>query len=163
MIFHQNLLQKGVQGGEVAANAINNAVLDWARTNIPETRDDAKVVVRVYANVRSIGDACVKAGIISHPSQLEDFVLGFNSAHPLFDFIDVGTAKDAADGKVVGEYNRLLEVCTFKTDSLQDRSSSFFTTITAATYSSEAATTSSMPACCSHTCMIARLRAASLS
>lgn len=118
MIFHQNLLRQGEHGGQVAANAINNAVLDWARTNIPETPDEVKVVVRVYANVRSIANACVKAEIIAHPSQLEDFVLGFTSASPLFDFVDVGTPKGAAEGKVLGEWDRLLRVCTFRTDSL---------------------------------------------
>lgn len=112
MIFHQNLLNKGRDGGQLAANAINNAVFEWARTNIPETPDEVQVVVRVYANVRSITDACVKAAIITHPSQMDEFILGFNSANPLFDFIDVGTAKNAVDGKVVGEYSRLLTVCT---------------------------------------------------
>jgi hypothetical protein len=111
MIFHQNLLNKGLEGGQIAANAINNAVLDWARINVPETPDEVKAVVRVYANVRSIADACAKAGIINYPSQLEDFVRGFTSTDPLFDFVDVGTAKDAADEKVVGEYSRLLTVC----------------------------------------------------
>jgi hypothetical protein len=112
MIFHQNLLNKGIEGGQIAANAINNAVLDWARTNVPETPDEVKAVVRVYANVRNIADGCAKAGIITYPGQLEDFVRGFTSTDPLFDFVDVGTAKDAADEKVVGEYSRLLTVCT---------------------------------------------------
>ena len=112
MIFHQNLLPKGEEGGKIAANAIKHAALDWARTNVPETPDEVKVIVRVYADVRGISNACTKAGIINHPSLLQDFVHGFTSCDPLFDFIDVGTGTDAADQKVVGEYFRLLTLCT---------------------------------------------------
>ncbi len=103
MIFHQNVMNRGLQGGQTAANAINNAVLDWAKKNVPETPDETKVVVHVYANVRDITEACFKAGTINNPSQMDNFILGFTSANPLFAFTDVGTGQNAADAKVVGE------------------------------------------------------------
>ena len=103
MVFHHNFLNKGGKGGSHAANVINNVALDWALINIPEAAEDINVIVRVYADVCSTTEACVSAGIINHSAMMEDFVVGFNSANSLFDFVDVGTTKGGTNVNVIGE------------------------------------------------------------
>jgi hypothetical protein len=103
MIFQHNFLKQGELGGKTAANTVNNAIFEWARNNITEVPEETKVVVRVYANVKGIAEACAKAGIVEHPSRVEEFVRGFTSSNPLSDIIDVGAASDAVEGKIDGE------------------------------------------------------------
>lgn len=55
---------------------------------------------------RGLADTCTRAGIVSSPIIIEDFVRGFTRSDPYFDFIDVGYGKDRADVKV----NALLEL-----------------------------------------------------
>lgn len=59
--------------------------------------------MRVLANVKGLANACVKAGLIRSTDQVEAFARGFMRGNPLFDFIDVGSGKDRAAGKVIGE------------------------------------------------------------
>jgi len=62
-----------------------------------------KVIARVYANVKGLADVCHRAGLVSSPSDVEDFCRGFTRGRCLFDLVDVGPGKDGADAKVVGK------------------------------------------------------------
>lgn len=57
----------------------------------------------MYANVRGLGEVLVRKGIIENIGLFEDFVRGFTRGKTLFDFVDVGTGKDRADEKIIGE------------------------------------------------------------
>lgn len=120
MIFHHNFLKQGEAGGQAAAITIETAVLAWAREHIPDTPSDTKIVVRLYANVRVVAEACAKAGIVEHPTRVFEFIRAFNSANPLFDFVDVGAAKDAADEKVVGKFELYRKCSTMSADKYQN-------------------------------------------
>ena len=102
MIFNDDLIKSGEEGGRQAANSLWNALSDRIE-NALEFPPDIKIVVRVYANIKGLGDTCHKAGILSRPSLLEDFARGFTGAKQLFDFVDVGMGKDRADDKIGGE------------------------------------------------------------
>ena len=64
-------------------------------------------MVRVYGNVRAVAEACAQQGMVDSPSRVEDFVYAFGSANPLFEFVDVGSSRGAAQRKVLGTCSRL--------------------------------------------------------
>ncbi|CAF9934684.1 MAG: hypothetical protein ALECFALPRED_006061 [Alectoria fallacina] len=99
MIFDDRLVQNGEAGGREAAGLLWNAVMYHFQkdSGLPS---DIKIVTRIYANVKGLGDACKKSGILSTPSTIEDFARGFTGSKQLFDFVDVGVGKDRADDKI---------------------------------------------------------------
>ena len=92
MIFDDRLIQNGEAGGREAAGLLWNAVRDSFEndTGVPS---DVKIVTRIYANLKGLGDVCKKSGIISTSSNIEDFARGFTGSKQLFDFVDVGVGK----------------------------------------------------------------------
>jgi hypothetical protein len=98
----------GEEGGLKAANLLHQSASIYAREVAPELPADFKIVTRMYANVKGLGEVCSRANIISNPTLFEDFVRGFTKALPLYDFVDVGPGKDRADDKVSGMLERVL-------------------------------------------------------
>ena len=92
MIFDDRLIQNGEAGGREAAGLLWNAVMDNFE-NDPGVPSDVKIVTRIYANLKGLGDVCKKSGIISTSSTVEDFARGFTGSKQLFDFVDVGVGK----------------------------------------------------------------------
>ncbi|EEQ30999.1 C-x8-C-x5-C-x3-H type zinc finger protein [Microsporum canis CBS 113480] len=103
MIFQDSLVQQGEQGGKDAANQLWLAIRDYTSETFTNIHSP-KIVARIYANVRGLGETLFRAGIIDKPSILEAFVRGFNGGRLLFDFVDVGSGKDRADDKIAGSY-----------------------------------------------------------
>lgn len=100
MIFKDQFLNLGEEGGRQAASHLCNRVTEWAQKNVQECPADAKVVVRIYANLHGLATVCFKAGIVDHPGKIEEFARGFTRGKTLCDFTDVGPGKDRADGKI---------------------------------------------------------------
>ena len=92
MIFEDRLVQNGEAGGREAAGLLWNAVMDHFQsdTSLPS---DIKIVTRVYANLKGLGDICKRSGILITSSTMEDFGRGFTGSKQLFDFVDVGVGK----------------------------------------------------------------------
>ena len=92
MIFDDRLIKNGEAGGREAAGLLWNAVMECFEndTGVPS---DVKIVTRIYANLKGLGDVCKKSGIISTSSNIEDFARGFTGSKQLFDFVDVGVGK----------------------------------------------------------------------
>jgi len=68
--------------------------------------DDAKtipVMVKAYANLSGLAQACVRDRKISSVSDMVQFWIGFSRRHPLVDFVDVGSGKEEADNKIRGK------------------------------------------------------------
>lgn len=103
MIFNDNFLKQGEMGGKQAATLLHTAVIEWATAEIRECPENVKVVARVYADVKGLGDVCTRAGIVHSPGQIVEFARGFTRGRTLFDFTDVGSGKDKADAKIIGE------------------------------------------------------------
>ncbi|KAM5476318.1 hypothetical protein MauCBS54593_001003 [Microsporum audouinii] len=99
MIFQDSLVQQGEQGGKDAANQLWLAIRDYTSETFTNIHSP-KIVARIYANVRGLGETLFRAGIIDKPSIFEAFVRGFNGGRLLFDFVDVGSGKDRADDKI---------------------------------------------------------------
>jgi len=79
-------------------------VQEWAEVSIDPLPVKTRIVCRMYANVKGLGDVLVRKGLIPDNSVFEDFVRGFTRGKATFDFVDVGSGKDRADKKIIGEY-----------------------------------------------------------
>lgn len=92
------------------------------------------IMVKAYANLNGLAQACVKNGKLKVGTLLTQFVIGFNRRYPLFDFVDVGPGKEEADNKLRGmasasSFHGLMSL----TDILQMYSTSTFPTPSAST------------------------------
>lgn len=74
---------------------------EYVSENLPNVASP-KIVVRIFANVKGLGNTYHQAGIIDMTSVMDDFVRGFNESGLLFDFIDVGQSKGSAEDKIAG-------------------------------------------------------------
>ncbi|KAL4878870.1 hypothetical protein BJY04DRAFT_194781 [Aspergillus karnatakaensis] len=99
MIFKDELLQLGEEGGRKAANELLSVVDDYVANNFPSIISP-KIVTNMYVNMKGLCEACVRGGITTDPSVLDDFARGFTSSYPLFNFVDVGPGNDAAHDKI---------------------------------------------------------------
>lgn len=99
--FLNELVRRGVSGGDQAAKLLKQAVIDYLRHD-EDFKYDNKIVIRVYANIRGLSKTYVDNRILPNTAAFHEFVLGFNKAHPLCDFIDAGNHKEAADTKLKG-------------------------------------------------------------
>lgn len=95
------MIVRGIEGGDEAAKRLKQAIFDELRYE-PDFKHDERILIRVYANLRGLGKAYVDHNILSSTDIFSNFVLGFNKAHPLCDFIDAGNHKEAADNKLRG-------------------------------------------------------------
>ena len=104
MVFDDKLLSKGEAGGREAACLLWNSVTDYVHQNLANVPSDCKIVTRIYANLKGLGDVCHRSGLVEKPQQIEDFARGFTGSKQLFDFVDVGMGKDRADDKICGKF-----------------------------------------------------------
>lgn len=98
-IFSQDLLASGHTGGRQAAMLLTKGFTDYMVDVDAGSSGRGQVWLTVYCNKTGLMDALVNNGICS-TAEFEGFVLGFNSASPLFSIVDVGGGKEAADAKI---------------------------------------------------------------
>lgn len=106
MIFNDEFLRNGEQGGRDAANHLTTTLNEYVARNLPNVTSP-KIVTHVYANIKRLGEVSYNAGIVDKPSVVDDFVRGFNDSQLLFDFVDIGQGKDSADDKISGIFQPL--------------------------------------------------------
>lgn len=63
-------------------------------------------MIRVYANLRGLSKKYRE--LMPDSASFEDFVRGFNTVHPMCDFIDAGCGKECADEKIKGKLPQLF-------------------------------------------------------
>lgn len=61
---------------------------------------DIEIMVRAYANLKGLQNACLRNGKLKTGANLRLFAHGFNQRRGLFDFVDVGDWKEGTDNKV---------------------------------------------------------------
>lgn len=97
------LVKQGIEGGDQAAKRLRKAVFEYLRYD-ENFNHDHKIVIKVYANLRGLTKTYTTNSIVPHTAAFHEFLLGFNKAHPLCDFIDAGNQKEAADTKIKGAF-----------------------------------------------------------
>ena len=96
-------MNKNEAGGRDAADELQARIKDYLR-RIQIDAENTEIVVRAYADVKSLHAACVRNGKMKNGAGLNQFVHGFNQRQSLFDFVDVGPGKESADNKIRGTY-----------------------------------------------------------
>lgn len=104
MIFRDELLHQGELGGRRAAFELYAAVQAYIESETSDIPVSARIVCRIYANVRGLSDVLVRTGAVQEMGQFDEFVRGFTRSKTLFDFVDVGPGKDRADEKIVESF-----------------------------------------------------------
>ena len=66
--------------------------------------EDMDIMVRAYANLKGLAQACAQSGKVKHVADLALFAVGFTKRQALFDFVDVGAGKERADNKIRGTF-----------------------------------------------------------
>ena len=74
------------------------------------------VMVKAYANVSGLAQACVRTGKLQSGVFLNHFVTGFNRPYPLFDFVDVGAGNEEADTKIKSAFLRSIPALVDNTE-----------------------------------------------
>ncbi|BCS01870.1 CCCH zinc finger protein [Aspergillus luchuensis] len=108
IIFKDEFLQRGEEGGKVAANKLAVALKDYVASNFPGL-DNPKIITRMYVNLKGLSEMCVRGVISTDPSSIEGFAKGFNNGHPLFDLVDTGL--DNAHDKIAEAFKVNLYNC----------------------------------------------------
>ncbi|GLB07284.1 hypothetical protein AtubIFM57258_002613 [Aspergillus tubingensis] len=108
IIFKDEFLQRGEEGGKVAANKLAVALKDYVASNFPGL-DNPKIITRMYVNLKGLSEMCVRGVISTDPSSIEGFAKGFNNGHPLFDLVDTGL--DNAHDKIAEAFRVNLYNC----------------------------------------------------
>ncbi|RHZ52369.1 CCCH zinc finger protein [Aspergillus thermomutatus] len=99
LIFKEEFLKQGEQGGKNAAEELSTALQDYITTHFPSIAS-SKIMTMVYVNVKGLADLCIQGGIKTELSVLEGFVRGFNGSSPLSNIIDVGAGEIKASEKI---------------------------------------------------------------
>lgn len=99
LLFTKELLSKGEKGGAEAANNMMNAVQTFCTQTLHHL-ESFRIVVRIYANIKSLADNLTKLKVIDRPSLLDDFVRGANGSELLLDFVDSGSRPNATRTKI---------------------------------------------------------------
>lgn len=106
LLFRDEFIRSGLDGGRRAAVMFRDELTEWVPKNVEHAPSDFKIVVKVYADLKSLAGWFFKAGVIETPSILGDFARGFNT---LFEFVDIGGCD--ASGRVVGKSRLFMVLC----------------------------------------------------
>lgn len=90
-------------GGQEAADEFVRKVREHIASfgSIQEV-DNVQIVVRAYANLAKVAQACMADGRLDNISDLSQFWVGFSRRYPQVDFVNIGSGKEEADNKIRG-------------------------------------------------------------
>jgi hypothetical protein len=101
IMFKDEYLQMGAQGGRNAAAKLHAALQEYVTGSFPGI-NSPKIITKMYVNLKNLGELCVRGGITTEPSLIEEFARGFNGSFPQFDLVDIGVDKESAHDKIAG-------------------------------------------------------------
>ncbi|KAF7955191.1 uncharacterized protein EAE97_000450 [Botrytis byssoidea] len=97
MIFNQDLINQGLEGGKKAANLLRASILE--QCSGPQT-EEIEIMAKVCGNYTGLSKALMRDGTLESFEKFKEFTLGFTQGKAHFDFIDVGHGKERADSKI---------------------------------------------------------------
>lgn len=98
MIFQDELLSRGADGGSEAAHRLHSELKDYLQDRYPS--HNFSIMVNVVANFEGLSKKLASVGILKSPNDLHTFARAFSCSQPLFSFLDVGMGKERADHKL---------------------------------------------------------------
>ncbi|KAJ5398035.1 hypothetical protein N7509_006148 [Penicillium cosmopolitanum] len=99
IIFKDEFLQQGEEGGRNAAKQLYTALHTYVTANLPNIKVP-KLLTKIYLNVRVFSEMCVRSGLVSDPSGIHDFIRGFNETMSFSEIVDIGSGKNKALDKM---------------------------------------------------------------
>ncbi|KAI4673551.1 uncharacterized protein J4E88_008606 [Alternaria novae-zelandiae] len=103
MLFNDDLVKAGLEGGKRAAHLLKQAVEEELRSSPPALAHHTQVVIRVYANMKGLAKTYKDAEILPQLASFDEFVRGFNMGDPMCDYVDAGNGKECSDEKIKGK------------------------------------------------------------
>ncbi|KAL5355779.1 hypothetical protein BJX96DRAFT_78702 [Aspergillus floccosus] len=110
IMFKDEYLQMGAQGGRNAAANLHAALQEYVTGSFPGI-NSPKIITKMYVNLKGLGELCVRGGITTEPSLIEEFARGFNGSFPQFDMVDIGVDKESAHDKIAEAFKLNLYNC----------------------------------------------------
>lgn len=107
IIFKDEYLQHGEEGGRSAAKQLEAGLRSYLSKNLPSI-NEPKLLTKLYLNVKGLGELCSRSGLISDAAAIHDFVRGFNETMSFSEIVDVGCGKNKAYDKIQGLCNTML-------------------------------------------------------
>ncbi|OJJ99112.1 hypothetical protein ASPACDRAFT_29631 [Aspergillus aculeatus ATCC 16872] len=99
--FKEHLIKAGSDGGITAARLMHDSIRDLLHDRLGSHADQCRIMVRIYANVLGLSKALARSGLVGNEARsLSPFVANLTSSQDLFDFVDAGDKKEAADYKI---------------------------------------------------------------
>ncbi|KAK4543444.1 hypothetical protein LTR36_005587 [Oleoguttula mirabilis] len=106
-IFDDDLVSSGAEGGQRAAQLLNDAVM---RSMRDRGLDQCRIMVRVYANLAGLSKALARSNLAGKEKRsLAPFAANFTRSNDLFDFVDAGELKENADFKIRAMFRQFAE------------------------------------------------------
>ncbi|KAJ5098150.1 hypothetical protein N7532_005151 [Penicillium argentinense] len=99
IIFKDEYLQQGEEGGCNAAKQLYTSLNKYLTTNLPNIKVP-KLLTKIYLNVRTFSELCTRAGLVSDPSTIHDFIRGFNETMSFSEIVDIGSGQNKALDKM---------------------------------------------------------------
>ncbi|KAI1495843.1 hypothetical protein F5X99DRAFT_102039 [Biscogniauxia marginata] len=97
LLFKENFISQGVEGGKRAANELRQAVAEYC----PHA-DQTEIIAKVISNVSGSNKTFKGEGFSDNEANLRGFMVGFNQAKGCFTFVDLGHGKEHVDYKIKG-------------------------------------------------------------
>ncbi|KAF5676123.1 CCCH zinc finger DNA binding protein [Fusarium heterosporum] len=108
MLFRDDLIQAGLEGGKQAISLLKQNVEQKFNALNGSVPPHLKVIVRAYANLKDLSMTYQSSGVLASSDTMEQFVRGFNMGDPLCDYVDAGNGKECADEKVKALFRHYL-------------------------------------------------------
>ncbi|RAL08289.1 zinc finger CCCH domain-containing protein [Aspergillus homomorphus CBS 101889] len=100
-LFREHLIRAGSDGGITAARLLHDAIRELLHDRLGAQADQCRIMVRIYANVLGLSKALARSGLVGHEARsLSPFMANLTRSQDLFDFVDAGDKKEAADHKI---------------------------------------------------------------
>ncbi|KAJ5457990.1 Zinc fingerCCCH-type [Penicillium sp. IBT 31633x] len=110
IIFKDEFLQQGEQGGRNAAKQLWKSLQGYVTTNL-STITEPKIMTKIYLNVKGLIEMYIRGGMNLEFSTLSEFIRGFNESASFFEIVDVGTGKSKAHDKIKEAFKLYLYNC----------------------------------------------------
>ncbi|KAJ5654294.1 hypothetical protein N7490_001297 [Penicillium lividum] len=110
IIFKDDFLQLGEEGGRNAAQQFYTAMHTYLSKNLPSV-NVPKIILKLYLNVKGFAETCVRSGILADPATVHEFIRGFNETMSCSEIIDIGSGKNRANDKIQEMFQVFLYNC----------------------------------------------------
>ena len=106
-VFDDDLVSNGAEGGQRAAQLLNETILSSLRTRGLE---NCRIMVRVYSNLAGLSRTLSRVKLCgAEKRSLASFAANFTRSNELFDFVDAGELKENADSKIRALFRQFVD------------------------------------------------------